>query len=223
MIGGLGDDESFAAGRDFGDPQRQIVGLAAGAGEDDLTDRRRKGRQKPVGIGVDAVVQIARMDVELGDLPADRLDHARMAMPDRGDVVVDVEIAAPLGVVHPDAFGADHPDRLFVEKHRPSTEMTQTLLDSLAQRRIERRPEPSDRRRSGPEFPFLPPWSHRQLSIRGARAPGPRRMRNLPQPQWRQRTAIEEQCEAIRIVSTLERKTWAPSCTANEELATSLV
>ncbi len=137
VVGGLGDDESFAAGCDFGDSQRQIVGLAAGAGEDDLADRRRESRQKPVGIGVDAVVQVARVDVELGGLSTDRLDHTRMAMSDRRDVVVDVEVAAPLGVEHPDAFGPDHPDRLFIEKHGPSTEMAQALPDSLAQLGIE--------------------------------------------------------------------------------------
>ncbi len=138
MVGGLGDDESFAAGRDFGDPQRQIVGLAAGAGEDDLTDRRGEGRQKPLGIGVDAVVQIARVDVELGDLPTDRLDHARMAMSDRWDIVVDVEVATPFRVIHPDAFGPDHSDRLFIEENRLSAEMAQALPDSLAQRGTER-------------------------------------------------------------------------------------
>src|ERR1700677_2710824 len=59
-------------------------------------------------------------------------------MPDRGDVVIEIKIAAAFGIEHPDAFGALHPQRLLIEQHRSRTERPQTALDGVLQRGIHR-------------------------------------------------------------------------------------
>lgn len=100
-----------------------------------MADRRRERCEQPLGIGVDDIIEITRVGIELADLPADCLDHGRMRMPDRGNVVVDIEIAPAFGIMHPDAFGAHHADRLPVEQHRVRTERLHPSLHSRAQTR----------------------------------------------------------------------------------------
>ena len=122
VIGGLGDDEARPAGEALGQPQRKVVALAPGAGEDDIGEPGREGLEQPLRVVVHVVVEIARVGVERGGLLGDRLHHARMAMSDRSDIVVDVEIAAAIGIEHPNALGADHPDRPLVDQNRGSAE-----------------------------------------------------------------------------------------------------
>jgi hypothetical protein len=82
-------------------------------------------------IGVDHVVEIARVGVEHADLAANGLDDSRVRMPDRRDVVVEIEISATLDVEHVDAFGAFHPDRLLVEQDRSLAERSQSSFHRL--------------------------------------------------------------------------------------------
>ena len=69
VIGRLGDDEAGAAGRHLRDPQRKIIGLAAGAGQNEMTDLRGERREQPLRIAIDDIVQITGVGVEL-DRPA---------------------------------------------------------------------------------------------------------------------------------------------------------
>ena len=116
VIGVCGDDEAGAAGAGSRDAQSEIVGLAAGAGEHDVTDLGRKRREQFFREVEHGLVQIARMGVEHGGLPRNRLHDMRVAVPDGCDVVVGVQIAVTGGVVEPDAFAADELHRLVVEQ-----------------------------------------------------------------------------------------------------------
>ena len=137
MIGGLGNDHALAAGGDLGDTKGEIVGLAAGADEGDLTDRLRKSREQSVGVSVHDVIEIARVDVENARLARDCLRDAGMTMPDRGDIIVYVQIAAALRVLHPDALGSNHADWLFIKQHRAAAEMAKPAGNRRTQRRVE--------------------------------------------------------------------------------------
>ena len=116
VIGVCGHDESGAAGAGSRDAQSEVVGLAAGAGEHDVTDLGRKGAEQFFREVEHGLMQVARMRVEHGGLPRNRLHDLRVAVPDGCDVVVGVQIAVAGGVVEPDAFAADELDRLVVEQ-----------------------------------------------------------------------------------------------------------
>ena len=81
-----------------------------------MTDLGRKGREQFFGEVEHGLVQVARMRVEHGGLPRNRLHDLRMAVPDGCNVVVGVQIAMSGGVVEPDAFAADELHRLVVEQ-----------------------------------------------------------------------------------------------------------
>ncbi|GHC21608.1 hypothetical protein GCM10007291_20920 [Gemmobacter nanjingensis] len=55
------------------------------------------------------------MGIQRGRLLADRLDHARVAMADMGDVVIAIEVFAPPGIPHPDALAPDDMYRIVIE------------------------------------------------------------------------------------------------------------
>ena len=122
VIGGLGDDEAGPASEALGQPQCKVVALASRAGEDDIGKPAREGRKQPLRVVVHVVVQIARVGVQRGGLLGDRFHHARMAMSDRSDIVVDVEIAAAICIEHPNALGADHSDRPLIDQNGGSAE-----------------------------------------------------------------------------------------------------
>lgn len=83
-----------------GDAQRQIVGLRAGAGEHDVFDRRAERRNDLGGKFEDTVLHVARMGTERLHLTMDRFDDARVAVADRYDVVVSVEVFVALRIPH---------------------------------------------------------------------------------------------------------------------------
>ena len=116
VIGVCCDDEAGAAGAGSRDAQGEIVGLAAGAGEHDVTDLGRKRREQFFREVEHGLVQVARMRVEHGGLLRNRLHDLRVAVPDGCDVVVGVQIAMTGSVMEPDAFAADELDRLVVEQ-----------------------------------------------------------------------------------------------------------
>ena len=94
VVGVLEDDHVFAAGVGAGQAQGQLVGLAAGVHEE--ADAQGLGQEvrQPLGVAVDVVVEVARVGVEQRDLALHRADHARVAVPHEGHVVVDVEEGA---------------------------------------------------------------------------------------------------------------------------------
>jgi hypothetical protein len=116
VIGVCGDDEAGAAGAGSRHPESEVVGLAAGAGEHDVTDLRRKRREEFFREVEHGLVQVARMGVEHGGLPRNCLHDMRMAVPNGCNVVVGVQIAMTGGIVKPDAFAADELHRLLVEQ-----------------------------------------------------------------------------------------------------------
>ena len=122
VIGRFGDDEAGSSAGLPGDPQGQIVALAAGAGEHDVGQRARKGRQQLFGVVVNGGMQIAGVNVDLAKLPAHRFDDLRMAMADRRYVIVEIQIAPPVGGVEIGPPGAHHFQRLAIEQHRARAE-----------------------------------------------------------------------------------------------------
>jgi len=98
VIGVVGHDHSAAAGRGAGDAEGEVVRLASRAGEHDVGQLGREEGQQALGIGQDAVVQVAGVRGERRGLLGHRLDNRGVAMADRGDVVVAVEIGEALWV-----------------------------------------------------------------------------------------------------------------------------
>ena len=122
MVCVCGDDKAGAAGAGPRDAQGEVVGLAAGAGEHDVTDPGRQGGEQPFRVVEDGLVQIARVRVEDGSLSRHRFHDMRVAVSDRCDVIITVEIAIAGRVVEPDAFASDKFYRLFVEQPVRGTE-----------------------------------------------------------------------------------------------------
>jgi len=59
------------------------------------------------GVTHDVLVQVTRVRIEDRRLSAERVDHSRMAVTDRGHVVVAIEVFPPGGVKQPDPFPLD--------------------------------------------------------------------------------------------------------------------
>ena len=118
VIGGCGHDHARAAGADLSHAIGDVVGLTAGAGQHQmgkLSPGHR--REQPFGQLENRIVQIAGVGGESLHLPAYRLGYRRMAMSERGDVVVDVEVAAPFRIDQPHTFAAHNVQGMFV--HQP--------------------------------------------------------------------------------------------------------
>ena len=75
-----------------------------------------KMAEQSLGVIENRFVQVARMGIEDGGLSRQGRDHVRMAMPDRRDVVVDVEIGVAFGIVEPHAFAAHDMNGVGVEQ-----------------------------------------------------------------------------------------------------------
>ncbi len=116
VIGKAGDDHPAAASELLGDAQRQVVGLAAGAGKHDALEVIGKGAQQLLGVIEHALLQVASVGVELRGLPADRLDHPGMTMPHRRHVIVGIQIPPALFVIQPHTFTAHRVQGVFVEQ-----------------------------------------------------------------------------------------------------------
>lgn len=159
------DDQSLGPGVRACDAHRQVVGLAAGAGEHRMCELGRQGGEQPLGVVEHTFVQVARVGVEHAGLAGNGLDHVRVAMADRGDVVVGVEMGPALGVVQPHAFATHRVQRRVVEQAVGRAEHARAALDQGLGRRGE--------------------GSHgRSLrgSARGGRRPLPRRCRRARKP-----------------------------------------
>ena len=75
----------------LGEPPCKIVGFASRIGKEDCFKRIGQVRGKPVCEVADAVDQISRVGVEGAGLPMEGGDDHRMAMPDVGNVVDEIE------------------------------------------------------------------------------------------------------------------------------------
>lgn len=116
VVGKARDDQPLCAGVGARDAHRQVVGLAAGAGEHGMAQRVRHGGQQALRVIQDALVQVARVRVELRRLAGNGLHHLWMAMADRCHIVIRIEVALAVGVVKPDAIAAHDVQRLLVEQ-----------------------------------------------------------------------------------------------------------
>ncbi len=116
MIGEAGHDETGALGEALGHAHRKVVRLAAGAGEHDVRQRRRKLGQQAFGIVDHGLVEIARVRVQHSRLPRDGLHDMRMAVPHRHHIIIGIEIGVALRVVEPHAFAAHHMHRILIEQ-----------------------------------------------------------------------------------------------------------
>src|SRR5690606_26564746 len=81
-----------------------------------------EGRRQPLDIVENALVQVARVGVEHRRLPADRLDHPRVAMADMRHIVVAVEIPPPVRIPQPDALAPHQMHRVIVEERHVAAE-----------------------------------------------------------------------------------------------------
>ncbi len=116
VVGVGGDDHALAAGVEARDAQRQVDRLAAGAGEHHVADSGRVRAEQPLGVVEDELAGVPGVRVEGGRLAGDRLDHPRVAVPDRRHVVVGVQVGLPAGVEQVHALAADDPHRVPVEQ-----------------------------------------------------------------------------------------------------------
>ena len=92
----------------------QRVGLCPAADENAGVDLIRQGGDDAFGIGDDVVVQIAAVGIDLRCLMGERAHDMRMAMPDRGHVVVAIQICLSFVVPDCDAFCAHRGQRVIV-------------------------------------------------------------------------------------------------------------
>ena len=116
VIGIVGDDHPGAAGCGPGDAEGEVIRLGPGAGEHHMLQLGREEGEEALGIGEDAVVEVAGVGGQRGSLLGQCPDHAGVAMADRGDVVVAVKVGVPLRVVEVDALSPDKVDRGFIEQ-----------------------------------------------------------------------------------------------------------
>jgi len=92
-------DHARAAGEVLGDAQREVARLRSRARVHHVPERRRHRREQLLGVAHDPFVQVARVRVEHSGLLGDRRRHARVRVPERRDVVVEVEVLRTVGVV----------------------------------------------------------------------------------------------------------------------------
>ena len=116
MVGVVGDDHALVLADDPRDADGEVDGLGAGAHEVTDPQRFRHRRGEPLRVADDVVVQVARVRVQRRRLARQRGDHVRMAMPDRGHVVVAVEVAPAVRVEEPGALAAHEVHGTVVEQ-----------------------------------------------------------------------------------------------------------
>ena len=136
VIGEARHDEAGAARVIARHAQGQVHAFGAAAGEEQVGQRLGKGRQQPFGIGVDHLGQVARVRVQLRGLARHGVDDARMAVSDRGHVVVGVQVGAAFMVVQPDALGARDVDRIFIEQRHRGAEDPLAAFDQASDGRV---------------------------------------------------------------------------------------
>ena len=99
MVRALGRDHVASAGVGARQPQRQVVGLAAGADQEHPLERRRQQLDQPLGEARHALVEEPGVGVEQAQRASGGCGHGRMAVPEHGHVVDHVQVGAAVGVV----------------------------------------------------------------------------------------------------------------------------
>ncbi|MCY1355419.1 hypothetical protein D9M69_418390 [compost metagenome] len=118
MVGSFGDDHAGAAGAHLGNAIGDVVCLATRAGQHQMRELGLgHGGEQALGQFENGVVQIAGIGRQRLHLLADGLGHGRVAMPERGHVVVHVEVTASLRIDQPHALAAHDMQRVLV--HQP--------------------------------------------------------------------------------------------------------
>ena len=79
-------------------------------------------RRQPFGIGDDAFVEVTTVDVQGTLLMRDRIGDIRVAVPDRGHIVVEVDITPASLVEDIRALPPHQLDRMTVEQFRTGPE-----------------------------------------------------------------------------------------------------
>ena len=97
-------------------PPRQVVRLGARVDEEDGVEIRWTGRDQPFRELDRGLVEVAHVRVEEPCLSGRGFGDARVAMPDARDVVVGIQVAAAVGVRHPDAARAGQVDRVLIRQ-----------------------------------------------------------------------------------------------------------
>ena len=91
VVGAVDDDDRRAGPSGAGQPQRELVGLAARADEEADRERLGQRRREPLRVAHDRGVEVARVGVQDRHLPLPGRDDARVRVADVGDVVDHVE------------------------------------------------------------------------------------------------------------------------------------
>ncbi|MCY1401174.1 hypothetical protein D9M71_162860 [compost metagenome] len=122
------DDDAGAATGKARQAQGQFVGLATGAGEHHGVQRGIERRGQALGIADDLLVEVASVDVQLRGLAADCFNHVRVTMAHTRNVVVHVQVAAPVHIEQPHTFAAHQVQRVVIEQRRGAAEHAMTAL-----------------------------------------------------------------------------------------------
>ena len=141
VIGLGGHDHPAFAGFLHRDAGGQIIGLRAGAGEHHVAavgDAAAKTRQHRFGQLQDFFLHIAGMGAQDGHLPRHRLDNARMPMPERGHIVIGIEIIVAVGIKQQCPFAPRDRQRLAVKQPVGGAEQPCPPRDPPRQHRVER-------------------------------------------------------------------------------------
>src|SRR5579859_4419946 len=110
VVGVFKDDEVFAASVGARQAQRKFVRFAAGIYEKADAQRLGQKMSQALSVAIDIVVKIAGVGIEESDLLLHGPQHARMAVPDKRDIVVDVEKGAAnviVKILHPSAHNLE--------------------------------------------------------------------------------------------------------------------
>ena len=95
VVAPVRDQHAGVAGVLAGDAQGQVVGLRAAVGEEDPVQGGVEGREQGFRIVHDAVVEVARVQVEPRHLLGHRGRDDRVGVADVRDVVVAVQVDLP--------------------------------------------------------------------------------------------------------------------------------
>ena len=116
MVGPIRHDDPSAPGVELRQPQGQVIGLAAGAGEHEAVQAGVVRGQQTLGVVQQSLVQIAGVGVELCRLLLQGLHHVRVAVTQRDHVVIRIQVALAFSVPHPHALAAHQFHRVLVKQ-----------------------------------------------------------------------------------------------------------
>ena len=130
VVSEISDDESGAARKLLAHPHRQVIGLAAGAGEYDATELPRHGGEQLLGELQRLLGKVAGVGIERPRLAHQRFDHVAVAMTHDRDVVVGIQVGAAVLVIHPHSLRAYDLQRLLVEEPVRGGEQARTACQN---------------------------------------------------------------------------------------------